>query len=207
MPTFTDGQAVLVEDGLRFDLVKTLDAMEALIDLCAKAGAPIVRTVHAEHDLRVPWDTHGKRAFRDTCIKIGTIYETIYEPLVAVFDGFCLKLFPFGMTWCVYEEANDMLVTPAGKPISELDPTPGILIYGAERGLNLFDLATPGIVEVVRRIVEEPLIGYGMCFVKGEPLHTSTDMTMLGQFARIEFPHAVFGAGRGPIRVRCERKP
>lgn len=207
MPTFTDGQAVLVEDGLRFDLVKTLDAMEALIDLCAKAGAPIVRTIHEARPARLPWDAHGKRVFRETCIKIGGVYEAAYEPFVAVFDGFCLKLFPFGMTWCVYEEAADRLVTPKGKPIAELDPSPGILLYGSERGLNLFDLASPGIVEVVRRIVEELLVEYGMRFVKSEPLHTSTDMTTLGQFARIDFPHEVFGVDRGPIRVRCERKP
>ncbi len=41
MPTVVEGSAVLIEDGLRFDLARVLDACEAVIDTCAAAfGAP-----------------------------------------------------------------------------------------------------------------------------------------------------------------------
>lgn len=46
-PTFTDGGAVLVEDGLKFDLARVLDACEALLDACTAVFGPgIVRTIH-----------------------------------------------------------------------------------------------------------------------------------------------------------------
>ncbi len=208
MPIFVDGGAVLVEDGLRFDLANVMNAMMCLIDLCAKAfeEPPLVRTIHPAYGARIRLDERGKEKLRKTWIAISRLYEAICEPFVVVFPGFCLKLYPFGMAWCEYYASRKELLAPGGAPFSEFDPTPMIVLYGAERADNLFDLASLGLVQAMQRIVTGPLVELGMTFVKSEPFHVSTDMTALGQFARIVFPHAVFGAGHGPIRIRCVRK-
>ncbi len=206
MPTFTDGSAVLVEDGLRFDLAHVLDACEALIDACAETFGPsIIRTIHEAHAERIPWPHPGKAAFRKLWIEAGKIYDAVCEPIVAVFGPICLKVFPLGTTWCAYREADGALLTPDGSPIDELDPTPGANVYGSEHETNTFNYATPAAVETIGRLLAGPLASRMLRFHASEPCLVSTDMVTLGQFARIAFPHETYGAGRGPIRVRCVR--
>jgi hypothetical protein len=198
-PIFTDGGAVLVEDGLTFDLAKVLDACESLLDACTAAfGAGIVRTIHPSYDLRAAWPDPGRAKFRQVWTEAAKLYEAVDEPMIAVFPGLCLKIMPLGGAVCRY--ADGAIVTLAGAPIKELDPTPAIRVYGEERGLSAFALATPGTVEAVEKILAPELE-----FWKSETLYVSTDMRTLGRFAAIRFPHAAFGAGRGPIRVRCVR--
>lgn len=208
MPTFTDGQAVLVEDGLRFDLAKVLDAMMTLVDGCEDVfGTPIIRTVHEEYGARVPWDKTGKTGFRETWIKAGKVFDAVYEPMIVVFEAMCLRLFPLGTATCEYHTAKHVLLTTSGDPISQLDPTPRIMIRGVERGLNLFEIPSPEIVLIIERLVAGPFASLRLEMRKSDLCHVSTDLSALGQFASLSFPHDVYGMGRGPIRVRCERKP
>ncbi|WKZ28673.1 MAG: hypothetical protein QY323_04005 [Patescibacteria group bacterium] len=208
MPTFTDGQAVLVEDGLRFDLAKVLDAMSKTIDDCAEVfGTPIIRTIHEEYGARVPWDETGRAGFRDTWIRAGKVYDAVYEPMVVVFEAMCLRVFPLGTATCEYHAARDVLLTPSGDPISELDPTPRIMIRGRERGLNLFEIPSPEIVRIIEHLAQTSLSALGLEMRTSDLCHVSTDLSALGQFATLSFPHSLYGMGRGPIRVRCERKP
>lgn len=200
-PIFTEGGAVLVEDGLKFDLSKTLDVCETLIDDCSVAfGRAIIRTIHPGYELRAHWPDPGRELFRKVWTEASKIYEAVDEPMVAVFPGLCLKIYPLGGATCRYVAATDTLVTRAGAGIEELDPAPLIKVYGEERGLNLFEVASPGMVDALEAIVSPELF-----FRKSEPVHVSTDMKTFGRFAYILFPHAAFGVGRGPIRVRCVR--
>jgi hypothetical protein len=205
-PMFLPGEAVLIEDGLRFDLAKTLEANIRLIDACAKGYpgvTPIVRTTHAEYDARLPWPVPGAEAFRRFWIGASELYDVIYEALVVETGPLSLKIFMSGMAWCEHRRSDDVLVTPAGEPISKLDPTPGARVYGPADGLESFSPASLDTVEAVRLLLTGPLAPLGLEFLKSEPFHISTDMATLGQFATVRFPHAVYGAGRGPIRVRC----
>jgi hypothetical protein len=188
MPTFVEGSAVLIEDGLRFDLARVLDACEAVIETCAGAfGPPVLATAHAHH-ARLAWPDPGRKAFRNTWIGAGKVYDAVCEPLIAVYDPLCLKIFPLGMTWCEHHEDTGEITTPSGGPISGLDPTPRIEICGQERGADFFEPASATLVEIVECLMMGPLIGLGL---RKAPL------------AMILLPHAVYGAGRGPIRVRC----
>lgn len=138
--------------------------------------------------------------FRQVWTEAGKFYEAVDEPMIAVFPGLCLQIMPLGGAVCRYDAARDALVTMSRAVIGELDPTPVVWIYGEERGLSAFGLASPGMVEAVEKLVAPDLH-----FWKSETLYVSTDMRTLGRFASISFPHAAFGAGRGPIRVRCIR--
>jgi len=178
-----------------------LDACEGLIDICAAAFGPgIVRTIHEAYDARPAWPDPGRGMFRQVWTEAGKLYDAVDEPMIAVFPGLCLKILPLGGAVCRYEAASGAIVTMSGASIGELDPTPAVRIYGEERGLSAFSLATPGMVDSLEKIVAP-----GLEFWKSETLYVSTDMKTLGRFAAIRFPHAAFGAGRGPIRVRCVR--
>jgi len=200
-PIFTDGGAVLVEDGLKFDLAKVLRTCESLLDACTAAFGPgIIRTKHAAYDMRAAWPDPGRAMFLHVWMEAGKIYEAVDEPMIAVFPGLCLMLLPLGGAVCRYDAARDALVTMAGAEIGELDPSPIIRIYGEERGLSAFGLAPPGMVDAVEKLIAPDLLLW-----KSETLHVSTDMKTLGRFAYVRFPHDAYGAGRGPIRVRCVR--
>jgi len=208
MPEFTAGGAVLIEDGLRFDLARVLDACEALIQACTVPfGTPIIRTVHEAYARRFPWPDPGKSVFRDTWLGISRLYEAVYEPMVVAYDRLTLNAYLLGMTWCEYRDVTAEFVTPLGQRLSELDPTPGIRIYGPEHGVSSFERALPEIVDLVERVVTGPLSGLGLLIQKETPMPASTDSNTFRQRAKILFPHETYGNGRGPIRVRCVRRP
>lgn len=203
-PVFCAGGTVLVT-GLRFDLARVLDAYARVLDTFSEAR-PGGFEVMTRDPSRVShaWPGPGReKALAFWRAAAGT-YEAVDEPLIHASGGLVIKAYLLGKTWLVHDPASDRLLTPTRGDLSELDPSPMLCFYGAMRDgePDMHALLDDREIAAARGAIEGPLSGLGLAWHEVPLVRNETTGETLGVgFAT--FPHAVYGDGVGPIRVRC----
>lgn len=202
---FCAGGTILIP-GPRYDLRKVLDAYEQVIDVLTErigGGRSTVSTTREQYREHLDWPDPGKGVARETWLRMAELYEAVDEPLVHAVGGMTAKAYLLGKTWCVYHRERDLITTPTGLDLSELDPHPVIGVYGPEVQDNSYQLCDAATIAAVRGLLAGPLAGLGLEMTESQILTEPSDPSRPLQIAFIDFPHAGYGDGFGPIRVRC----
>ncbi|MEY4744429.1 MAG: hypothetical protein RL272_374 [Candidatus Parcubacteria bacterium] len=204
MKTPIVGRSALIM-GPKYDLLKTLDAYERLIDaLAARFGGTAVTTVRQSASRRIPWPDPGKAVARQTWLSMKEIHDVVDEPLVHPMDGLTIKAYLLGKTWCVQDAETGAVTTPEGEDVSALDPVPTVCVYGPKArggdGHALLDVAT---VDAVQAVIDGPLADLGLVISRHRFERSATGAPQPLEVAYVTFPHGVYGDGHEWLNVRC----
>jgi hypothetical protein len=203
-PVFCADGTVLVT-GARFDLERVLDAYEQVVDALAGAfpGGSDVRTRHANR-VSHTWPVPGRAYASGFWRKAAESYEVVEEPLLHRFGGALVKAYVLGKTWLVYVPEADRLFTPTRGDVSELDPSPTLCFYGPARAdePDVHALLDARTLSIIRGQFDGPLAALGLEYSEVPLARDGRTGETLG-VAYAQFPHARYGDGIGPIRVRC----
>lgn len=201
---FRNGWVLILGD--RYDLRKALDAAEAVIDCLSRHLGPqssVVSTELPGYRRDLVWPTPARELARDTWIKAAREFDVSDISLSHRIGPLTVKVFLLGKTWCVYDRDTGRLTTPGLRPVSDLDPTPTICLYGPETQPGCYGLLEPAVLDAVETALRTDLGDLGLQMERHvlTPDPTRPESTL--QVAFLTLPHAVYGNGRGPIRVRC----
>ena len=204
---FGEGGSVLI-DGLKFDFPRVIEAgMEVLKALDRRFGTGDTEfTPDPDRYLGMKWPVPGESAAREIWAKAAEIYDVVDQPLDFSIGALTIRAYLLGKTWCVYHREFDLLATPSGEPVSALDPTPVLCIYGsrARKGdQKSYTLPDASAIAAVEELLSGALVQLGLELEKSEAYQDPLRPERQLQVGFIRFPHHRYGAGRGQIRVRC----
>lgn len=198
------GQSAFVM-GPKYDLRKILAAYERIVDAFAgRFGGTSVTTSHPEAQRRFPWPDPGKALARQIWTQLREIHDVVDEPLLHPLDGFVFKAYLLGKTWCVQDAETGEVTTPDGEDVSRLDPVPMICVYGALQPDGAHGLVHGDRMDEIALLVGGPSMrDLRLDFDRSTLNVPASAATGLTDYAFITLPHAVYGAGRDWLNVRC----
>ncbi len=204
---FGEGGSVLIH-GLKFDLPRVIEAgTEALKALDRRFGTGNTRfTPDPDRYLAMSWPDPGDAVARRIWSQAAEIYDVVDQPLDFSIGVLTVRAYLLGKTWCVYHQEMDLLATPRGESVSALDPTPVLCLYGQrsrEKGGNFYALPDTAVIDAVEGLLTGELAHLGLELERSETYEDPGRPDRHLQVGFIRFPHGRYGAGHGPIKVRC----
>ncbi|KPJ85766.1 hypothetical protein AMJ57_01855 [Parcubacteria bacterium SG8_24] len=201
---FRDGWVLIETD--QYDFPRVLDAAEEVIDCLVRhmsAGGSTVSTLRPGFRQPFAWPEPGRRIARQVWTDTARSFEVVDSSLVHAIGPMSVKAFLLGKTWCVFDATTGRLTTPRLEPVSELDPTPTVCLYGEEVGPNSYDLLDPAVIDAAEGHILSELSHLGLEIRRHSAPARAGDPAEVRQVAFISFPHSTYGDGRGLSRVRC----
>jgi len=201
---FRDGWVLVLGD--RYDLRKTLAAAEAVIDCLARRLAGGTSTALAETTSgrrTLIWPDPAKSLVRRFWERSAQAFDVADFAVAHEIGPLTVKVYLLGKTWCVYDAASGRLTTPRLQDVSGLDPAPTICLYGPETRPGSYALLEPETVDAVEEALWADLRDRGLRLERHVIASDPAAPERARQIAFITLSHAVYGVGRGPIRVHC----
>lgn len=195
--------SALVE-GPKYDFPRVLGAYERIVDaFTARFGASTVTTDRPGAQRRIVWPDPGRAVARAVWEKLKEMHDVVDEPLVHLVGDLTVKAYLLGKTWCVRDAKTGEIRTSHGEHVSKLDPSPTVCVYGVRSEDGACRLVDGGTMDAVGEILAYDLRDLGLRFERSTLCVPATAADGRTDYGFITLPHAVYGAGRDWLNVRC----
>lgn len=204
MTPTNDGGTRLI-DGRKFDFEQIYVAYVRLIDaLTEENGGTSTLGTRYSHIGRVDWPRPGKSVAARVWARAREAYDVVREPLHHQFGTLTIHAYLLGTSCAVRDSKTGIISLQGGAAVSTLQSAPWIRVAGFEENPAIMTFPTAEQVSRVEPVFLRELASLGAVFRKKDGAPTAVDgLSNCAQFGFIDFPHEVFGAGYGPLRVRC----
>lgn len=181
--------------GEKYELRKVLDAAEdflrAFVANVAMAAPGSRAIVRFNHDDELPLDDAGYEAIRAFYVRAAKRHDVIDATVSAIVGPFRVSLRLLGDDDLFLKEGEDEPTTISGAPWPTLSTEPNLVVMPAGGSNPLFQFGSTDAVHALVRAAAP----------------AGTDAAGVSSLPGLRFPHAVFGAGRGTLRVALLRVP